>query len=372
MEDVNLKQYLESSIKNGDIIVKPNGELEITEKGMKSGTAAFGTEGGREYLKKVVKHMKGVGKQKVDQETLINNMKEIEEMKLNLLERLNISLNDDLIGYQVFYNLCEALAESDSKNKKVNGFDGVFNILKDAKYFHIPENVGFLLLNTKNRITKTKLPHIYMFLDTSIVIYDRTYYGILLGDITQLKEIASKDKVSTKGIENYDGIMVTTFYDGGEGYGWNKFNLYEKKSNKYSRKLKEYIMNTICFLNSEDIRIIFRERTEKNRERRINNNRIPLPSFNKIEVIGYLAKYLNKLESESGGIKFTHRFWVRGHFRHFWDKKYDNLYREYKKGNLRNISGKQYIMDGSRALKLWIYPYIKGQGILIDKKYKLK
>lgn len=369
MEDANLRQYIESSIKNGDIIVKADGELEITEKGMKSGTMAFGTQSGRDYLKKVVKHMKGLGNKKIDKNTLIKNMQEIEGMKLNLLERMNISQNDDLIGYQVFYRLCEALAEHDGKDTKHKGFDGVLSILKESKYFQIPENVSFMLLNTKNKVSRVKLPHLYMFLDTTIVIYDRTYYGILLGDIDQLKEMGQKANIDVKDIED-KGILVTSFYDGGEGYGWSKFNLYEKDTNKYIKKLKEYIMNTLCFLNSDEIKIMLHERTEKNRQRRIENKRVPLPSFNKIQVIGYLAKYLEKLESEGGNIRFTHRFWVRGHFRHFWDKRYDTLYKSYKLGDLKHKEGKQYLMD-SNTLKLWIYPYIKGQGILIEKKYQL-
>ena len=50
-----------------------------------------------------------------------------------------------------------------------------------------------MLLNTKNKISQIKLPYIYMFFDTSFVIENRTYYGLLLGDITQLKEMASKN-----------------------------------------------------------------------------------------------------------------------------------------------------------------------------------
>jgi len=369
MEDTNFKKYIDIMIKNGEIKIGKNGELEITKKGEKSGHAVLKEGVGREYLQKVVKHLKNSeNKKNLTQEELIEEIEEIENTKLDFLERLKISPNDDLIGYQVFFRLCEALATSDS-GMKVDGFDGVFEILKDAKYFSIPENIGFLLLNTKNRVTKTKLPYNSIFLDTSIIIYDRTYYGILLTDLTQIKEISTKQNVNTSGLE--EGILATSFYGGESGHGWSKFNLYDKKSNKYIRKIQEYIMNVTCFLNSNDIKIIFRERTEKNKQRRIKNNRVALPSFNKIEVIGYLKKYLDKLESEEGDIKFTHRFWVRGHFRHFWNKKYDNLYREYKKGNLKEISGRQYMMDSFGSLKLWIYPYIKGSGILIEKKYNL-
>lgn len=290
----------------------------------------------------------------------------------NLYERLGIYENDDMKSYQVFKLLTKRTEEQEVNKNNQEGFNSIHSILKEAKYFQVPEKINLMLLNTKNRISKIRLPHLYMFLDTTIVIYDRVYYGILLGDITQLKEIAKKEHINDEEIKNLeDNIIIQSFYEEGAKVGWNKFNLNDKKVNKYVRKLQEYVMNVMCFLNSEDIRIVFKERTHKNQQRRIQNNKVALPSFNKIQVIGYLKKYLDKLESEDSGRNFTHRFWVRGHFRHFWDKKYDNLYREYKKGNLKHIEGKQYLMDGSGALKLWIYPYVKGQGILIEKEYEL-
>lgn len=69
---------------------------------------------------------------------------------------------------------------------------------------------------------------------------------------------------------------------------------------------------------------------------------------------------------------YSHKFWVRGHFRHFWHKKYKGLYELYKKGKLKRIEGQQYIMDEEGTLKLWILPHIKGHGILIDSRYKLR
>jgi hypothetical protein len=130
-------------------------------------------------------------------------------------------------------------------------------------------------------------------------------------------------------------------------------------------------MNLIYFINSEDVKIMVHTRSEKNSKRRIENNKIPIPTHSKIQIIGYLAKYLEKKETLGTSKGFTHRFTVRGHWRHFWNKKFDRLYKLYSEGKLKDIEGKQYLMDGSGALKVWIYPYIKGEGILIDKKYEL-
>ena len=273
--------------------------------------------------------------------------------------------------FNYFLHKAENVSKNNPKHENKEGFEGLLNLLGESKIFKIPENINFMLLNTKNRITKTKLPYLYIFLDTKIIIYDRTYYGIILGDIDQLRDLSIKENLK-KQLINEEGIIITTFYESSKETQWTKFNLYDKKVNKYVRKLQEYIANAISFLNSEDIRISVHERTNKNRERRIRENKVPIPSYNKIEIVGYLRKYLDKVESQGIGNKLTHRFWVRGHFRHFWNAKYDVLYKKYKNGELRGIEGKQYLMDNSGALKLWIYPYIKGDGILIEKQYELK
>ncbi len=136
--------------------------------------------------------------------------------------------------------------------------------------------------------------------------------------------------------------------------------------------IREYVLNFVDFVNNEEVKLMFRERTEKNTQRRIQKGRIPLPSFNKIYLVGYLAKYLNKLETQELGTRFTHRFWVRGHYRRFLDKKkYKKLYEQYKKGELKNFEGKKYNIEKG-FLKIWVLPYIKGEGMLIEKRYKLE
>ena len=47
---------------------------------------------------------------------------------------------------------------------------------------------------------------------------------------------------------------------------------------------------------------------------------------------------------------YTHRFWVRGHFRVLKDKKWKK----------------------SQGKKIWIVPFIKGEGVLIKKEYNVK
>jgi len=63
-----------------------------------------------------------------------------------------------------------------------------------------------------------------------------------------------------------------------------------------------------------------------------------------------LRRYISNLKS-NGHIDYSHKFWVRGHWRTLKNEK------RYK---------------DSVGKKMWIKPFIKGKGILIDKKYELK
>lgn len=298
------------------------------------------------------------------------------ESEETIYERLGITENDDMQNYQVFKLLTEKTEEQQDKKENKEGFHSIHSILEEARYFQVPEKINWMLLNTKNKVSEIRLPYIYMFFDTKFIIGERIYYGLLLGDISQLREIAEKSKeVKHEDLVSLgEGIIIQTFYEEENKFGWVKLRLYEKERNKGLNKLKEYIMNLIYFINSEDVKVMVHTRSEKNAQRRIQNNKVPLPSYNKIQIIGYLAKYLEKVENKEIGVGkgFTHRFTVRGHWRHFWNKKFDNLYKMYNAGNLKNIEGKQYLIDGSGALKVWIFPYIKGQGILINKDYKLE
>lgn len=291
----------------------------------------------------------------------------------SIYERLGVPENDDMKNYQVFKLLTKTTEGQQTKKENKEGFHSIHEILEDAKYFEVPENINWMLCNTKNKVSKIKLPHIFMFFDTKFIIEDRTYYGLLLGDIAQLKEMVEKSK-DTKHKDLAllgDDIIIQTFYDDADGVGWTKLKLYEKTRSRKLNKLKEYIMNLIYFINSEDVKIMVHTRSRKNAERRIQNKKIPIPSHSKIQVIGYLKKYIEKIESSGTNRGFTHRFTVRGHWRHFWNKRFDSLYKAYEGGRLEEVKGKSYTMDASGTLKVWVYPYIKGSGILIDKKYEL-
>ncbi len=351
------KKDINEMLKNGLIEIDKSGEMVLTEKGKIDAIEI--AKKNPEYMKQVFKRFEGeeIKKEGININDLQEELDKVDNIRIGIYERYGISENDDLKNYQLF---CKFVEKNDKLDDSV-----IFNLMKEAKYFEIPDNMNLLLQNTANKIRKVRMPHYFLFLDFSIIIYDRIFHSALITDLVQINE-----KLKRKDVPNKIDIM--SFFSCEDGAGMVKFDLLEKSKDKYIKKLQEYIMNFVDFTNNEDIKLMFKEKTKNNEQRRINRGKIPLPSFNKIYVVGYLKKYLDKLESDELKTRYSHRFWVRGHFRRFLDKKkYHVLYEKYKKGELKSFEGKKYNLEDG-FLKSWVYPYIKGEGILIKKDYQLR
>ena len=113
-------------------------------------------------------------------------------------------------------------------------------------------------------------------------------------------------------------------------------------------EIQKIVYNFLCFVNSPDIEYITKIDTKRETEIRTRKGKPPRPTMAIIKLTDPLKRYIYKQKS---GIKmiYSHRFWVRGHWRTLRNKKYG-----------QNV-GK----------KLWIKPYVKGDGLLIPKKYEL-
>ena len=84
-------------------------------------------------------------------------------------------------------------------------------------------------------------------------------------------------------------------------------------------------------------------------EQRLKKGKSKQPNITYIDVKGKLKIYLDQLNNKTD-FTYTHRFWVRGHFRVLKDKKWKK----------------------SQGKKIWIVPFIKGDGVLIKKEYNVK
>ena len=77
---------------------------------------------------------------------------------------------------------------------------------------------------------------------------------------------------------------------------------------------------------------------------------MPIPNKKIIIPVGNLKRYIEMYRHSDDSFKYSHQFWVRGHWVTFRHQRY------------KEAKGK----------KKWIYPFVKGEGIMINKKYELK
>lgn len=117
----------------------------------------------------------------------------------------------------------------------------------------------------------------------------------------------------------------------------------DKKARDFVHK---FFLNFINFVNSPDVSYVEQKRSEKNIQRKRKEGKVAIPSSFKIYLSGQVREYIDKITS-GGNFHFNYRFWVRGHF--------------------RNLNSQRY----SEKKRIWIMPYIKGDGVLINKSYKL-
>ncbi len=238
------------------------------------------------------------------------------------------------------------------------------DLLEGAELFEIDEKTKWILSMTNNEIFKRNMPYPQVILDCDLKIDEKWFKGFFIGD-----------------------GLVYTYWGDTDGYCDNAliFNTFEDKKYKDLEKhflkdlkkstvtkLKVFICNFFDFINNPEVRIIKLVRSEKNRQRRMRNGKEPLPSSNKIKITGTLKTYLEK--PEFLGESFNYRFWVRGHFMRFWNKKkYRNLYQQL---TINELPNEYYIDDkirnNDKIIMRWVKPFIKGEGVLITKRYEVK
>lgn len=244
--------------------------------------------------------------------------------------------------------------------------------LIQTKPFLLDKKLLILLEKTKNKISLKKLPFNTIFIDCKFNYKSFEIYGILLikldKDRASPNELAFKinkldiPKFKEDNIHIFffgkDVVDETIFYKqidllGNFGYKHKDkreiFDYHILNSEKFGNYIRLLVCNFLDFLNTPDIELIEVERNEEKNKKRIKRGKIPLPSYNLVRVTGKLKIYLDKLNS-GALFSYSHSFWVRGHFRTLRSEKWKN----------------------KQGTKIWIYPFIKGKGILVNKIYEAK
>jgi hypothetical protein len=109
--------------------------------------------------------------------------------------------------------------------------------------------------------------------------------------------------------------------------------------------LIKFIGNFLNLINSPDLDFVYVKTSQEQNQKRMNRGKLPRSDIVFIRLKGKVKEYVDSLDESD--FSHSHMFWVRGHWRvlrsDFWKES---------KGNV-----------------VWILPYIKGSGELINKRY---
>lgn len=236
--------------------------------------------------------------------------------------------------------------------------------------FEVMDDVKRLLALTKTpKINDmVKLPFPVIFIDVNFKRKEMDALGIdigfdeIQGIIVQDGKIYFKEKDVDVGTSLRLSISALDYGEAHifETYAENKnfYDEYKPLENKIEyvedeglnhearRFIKMFVMNFLNFINSPDVSFIGVKYSEERNDKRIKDGKLPIPSRTVIKLNGVLRKYVEEIKRNPIW-SYNYRFFVRGHFRTLRAERYGE-----------NI-GK----------RLWIPPYIKGKGVLIEKEY---
>lgn len=287
----------------------------------------FGDKPPQEILSKIKETLKGVFKHAgaINVTRLLEEEDEAAEKYISRLALPDERSSSSLKNYKRMYRLLtEGRFEEEAPPTAA-----ILDLLRMAKIFEISDEVSLMLSLTKNKVRPVKMPFPVIFLETEFETdLQEKVHGILAvelehGDVGLISQLGNGEEVYL--------VVGSLLLSRGDKWG-----------------IKRFFVNFIDFLENREVEFVYVKRTEKSRKKRMMKGKIPLPSSRIIKITGVLKKYVRELKTGKH-FTYSHRFWVRGHWRHFKHPRFTKM----------------------RGKKRWIPPYIKGSGILIDKRYRL-
>lgn len=262
--------------------------------------------------------------------------------------------------------------------------EAIADTLSKVKIFTIEEDIKKLLALTDapkiNDEEYVRLPFDDIFLDVQFTKEELEDYGLSPMHASLLKGIAitrgnfimnEGEAFNPKSLKEYEtrekvgnGLRITMcsiIYDKGEEVLFDVFNKNINLDEEYKDRqieimenptsdkdlrdfVHKFILNFLNFLNNPEVEYIEHKRSEGNIQRKIRQGKVIIPSTMSINITGKLKEYIDDVESK-GLWHYSHRFWIRGHY--------------------RDLKAEKYI----EKKRIFIFPYIKGKGLLIEKSY---
>lgn len=134
-----------------------------------------------------------------------------------------------------------------------------------------------------------------------------------------------------------------------------EFTKEENEEYEAAKHLRDWIINFLYFLNTQK-EVEYRQvkRNKKNQRsyerKREKENRPIIDNKVKLDLSGEMKKYINNLRDMKDS-HYSHRFWVRGHWRTLRDKEH---------------------YGDNAGTRIWIKPYLKGEGVVVKKDYDVE
>lgn len=249
-------------------------------------------------------------------------------------------------------------------------YEDINKCLPESKIFEISDGVKKLisLTDTPLENDEVKLPFPHLFLDVEFTKDELAELGIEI-EAKKIVGVLVRQGVLFKGEEEYGkdlrfSIMLEGVNAQGKDDIWfvtfhRNFNLdkeiklmhirLEHSDPKSEDFIYKFFLNFLNFLYNPETEYVEVSRSQKNMERRMKQGKPIIPTSYTIFLTGKLKEYMDRLQS-GGHFHYNYRFWVRGHFRTLQAERWKE----------------------KRGIRIFIPPFIKGDGILIDKSYQLK
>jgi hypothetical protein len=229
-----------------------------------------------------------------------------------------------------------------------------------TKVFHCSDAVAEMLAMTRNKIYKRNLPFPCIFVDVNFK-YGKyhMYFGMIISSIAsnperltftdECGEKADGFHVIAMGVDERDKSVVYNFT------AVVRDGLFKPQINERSMQfLATFACNFLDFLHDPNVRYVKASESyghsHKILRARYERLNIDLEKTYFIKIEDPLRRYVDNYVRMRTMKGFSHRFWVRGHFRTLHADRYG-----------------EHI-----GKRLWIAPYIKGQGMLVEKRYDIE
>lgn len=224
----------------------------------------------------------------------------------------------------------------------------------EVSMVRIDENIMNTILDTDNEVFYRPLFNDFLFIDFEYEVEENMV----------IKGLTIMDANSKNISNNSESLVVFLLMFDKRDFSNNfmKFRIgkdsdisdenFSKKELKTVNKLRNIVCNIIDLVEDEQlVETITIVKDVKQNEKRLKKGKIPMPTKVVIKPKKDFKIYLDEYKTNSEKFKYSHRFKVRGHWRHYRSDRYSIEKRNTKK---------------------WVKPFFKGSGITIKKEYEIK